>query len=329
MIVGEYTQCGKLVSELTKGSHKKVCVRCDMCEKEESDRYTEFRCVIIWREKGRIDCCKPCQARESALKSWENDKENILKKREETWMEIYGETHPHKTREIKDKCEATMLENYGVRHALQSREIKEKQEETMIERFGVAYAAQNEELNKKRKATCLENHGVEVPLRSSVIMKKFQVEEIRKKFRETMLRRYGADHPLKVKEFAQKAFRYGEDHWNWNPDRKEIAEYGEFRSEVDRWTRVSYYDYIDEINPDKLERGNKESYFHLDHKYSVKQSWIDGIRDPKIVSHWKNLWLIPFLENLSKYIKCSITLDEMLSYSNLTRKDIILDESAK
>jgi len=50
--------------------------------------------------------------------------------------------------------------------------------------------------------------------------------------------------------------------------------------------------------------------FHLDHKFSVYRGFEEGI-DPKVISHWKNLEVLPKNENLSKKCNCSITLDEL------------------
>jgi len=55
-------------------------------------------------------------------------------------------------------------------------------------------------------------------------------------------------------------------------------------------------------------RGQKN--YHLDHKYSIWQGFVDNT-DPAIVGHTKNLEMLPYQENLSKFNKCSISLTEL------------------
>ena len=55
--------------------------------------------------------------------------------------------------------------------------------------------------------------------------------------------------------------------------------------------------------------------YHLDHKYSIFQGFIDNT-PPEIVGHINNLEMIPYQENLSKFNKCSITLEQLLESIN-------------
>ena len=51
--------------------------------------------------------------------------------------------------------------------------------------------------------------------------------------------------------------------------------------------------------------------YHLDHMFSIFEGFKQNI-DPSIVGHIKNLRMIPFKENLSKFNKCSIALDDLI-----------------
>jgi hypothetical protein len=57
-------------------------------------------------------------------------------------------------------------------------------------------------------------------------------------------------------------------------------------------------------------RGRKFGY-QLDHMYSIYNGFNDNT-DPKIVGHWKNLKIITDFENIRKFNKSSLTLNELL-----------------
>lgn len=51
--------------------------------------------------------------------------------------------------------------------------------------------------------------------------------------------------------------------------------------------------------------------YHLDHKYSIWQGFTNNV-SPEIIGHIKNLEMLPYQENLSKFNKCSITLQQLI-----------------
>jgi len=59
-------------------------------------------------------------------------------------------------------------------------------------------------------------------------------------------------------------------------------------------------------------RGNSgiEGKYHLDHKYSIIEGFKNNI-NPNIIGDIKNLEFIPWLENIKKRTKCSITVEEL------------------
>lgn len=74
--------------------------------------------------------------------------------------------------------------------------------------------------------------------------------------------------------------------------------------------------YFTNQNLSLLENIEKRSInFHLDHKYSIKQGFIDNIR-PDIIGNNVNLEIIPAGINMSKGCKCSITKEELLELFN-------------
>ncbi len=55
--------------------------------------------------------------------------------------------------------------------------------------------------------------------------------------------------------------------------------------------------------------------YHLDHKYSIKESFIND-SDPEIIGNIKNLEFIKWEDNVKKQQGCSITISELLSIIN-------------
>jgi hypothetical protein len=85
----------------------------------------------------------------------------------------------------------------------------------------------------------------------------------------------------------------------------QIDQFALYKSKV--WAETKRNDLSLLENVDKRGRAS----FHLDHKYSIWQGFIDGTC-PTIVGHIKNLEMLPFQENLSKFNKCSHSLLELL-----------------
>lgn len=58
--------------------------------------------------------------------------------------------------------------------------------------------------------------------------------------------------------------------------------------------------------------------YHLDHKFSISEGFIIGIK-PEIIANINNLEFIPWQKNISKRKKCSINLEELCSKINQTQ----------
>ena len=74
---------------------------------------------------------------------------------------------------------------------------------------------------------------------------------------------------------------------------------------------VWYYTKIDLHEVENIELRGLKYGFSLDHKYSIKQAFLDGI-SPEIVGNNINLEIISISENSSKGAKCSITKEFLL-----------------
>lgn len=85
----------------------------------------------------------------------------------------------------------------------------------------------------------------------------------------------------------------------------------EYRRIANRLTEQTYKKFKHEINPNNFYRKKGNLGYHLDHKYSVFQGFVDGI-PADIISCKYNLQVIPGSENIKKSISCSITKEELL-----------------
>ena len=164
------------------------------------------------------------------------------------------------------------------------------------------------EIVRKRKQTNLEVFGVPCS---------FQNSKVRERFRENSLKNYGFEHPNQRFEFRKymSEIRVGENNPAWNPNRENWEEKTSFMYETRRLSEIEYVKFGDIINPNELDRGNGK--YHLDHKFSIIESFNVGVRDPYIPSRCGNLQILPSIENGTKHSKCSIPLSQLLSFSNI------------
>jgi len=93
------------------------------------------------------------------------------------------------------------------------------------------------------------------------------------------------------------------------------TDYNLFEHRVNRITEYNYRKHAHLINPNNYPR-SRVTGWHLDHKFSKKQGFIEGI-PPEIIGHWTNLQMLTDFCNRSKQSKCSITKDELMTrYTN-------------
>lgn len=139
----------------------------------------------------------------------------------------------------------------------------------------------------------MENFGVPWPMQSGVVLEKSK---------KTVLEKYGADNYFKTDCFDKHLKSLG-------LRRNEEMPVDEKRYiwAVSYWTDKCYNKHIDSIDPDRL-RGKD---YHIDHRFSINAGFKNGI-NPKIISDPFNLQIMPARDNIRKYKRCSITLEELL-----------------
>lgn len=217
---------------LTKGSNKKVCVKCDYCNSEYEVPYKAY---INSRKVVEKDSCKKCK----------------YNKRKDISLKLYGVENSAQRddvrKKISEKCEgfdekrkATIRRKYGTEHALQNINVQEKQRQTMLDRYGVEYSQQSKDLRAKTQQTNLEKYGREEFLASDEGKQRklygvrnkygvdnvFQAEEIKEKIKETNLNNLGVEYPMQSKEVLDKSHktnleRYGVENVFQNEDVKQ------------------------------------------------------------------------------------------------------------
>ncbi len=194
-----------------------------------------------------------------------------------------------------------------------SEKTKEKKKQTCLENYGVENPSQSEEIKEKKKQTCLENYGVSVPSKSPIVKDKMQ---------KTMLKIYGVSFPAQspiVKDKMQKTCleKYNVDNYFKliNKERKvseeEMTDFQIYHRRVSSITRQQKIESLPNFKKRDNHAFNEDAY-HLDHKYSIKQGFLDNI-PPYIIGDLSNLEIIPFKENLSKNSKCSIAKNELFA----------------
>ena len=182
-------------------------------------------------------------------------------------------------------------------------EFLRKYKDACLAKYGTEFASQSAEFRDIVKATNISKYGVDNPFKS---------ENVRKKHKETCIIRYGVDNPSKSKVVTSKIrkSRISSGDWTADEDRTDLEKY---RLEVKKISARSYHDHYYKINPDNLSRSRFK--YHLDHIFSVKEGFLQGI-DPKIIGSIVNLQLLPLRDNIVKGQKSWIKLDELLTRFN-------------
>lgn len=97
-----------------------------------------------------------------------------------------------------------------------------------------------------------------------------------------------------------------------NANRLPLEDFVTYRQIVTFLTEKIYKKFKQEINPHNLRRKVGSSSYHLDHKYSVFQGFVDGV-SPEIIASKYNLQMLLGAENMAKGAKCHISLDHLIN----------------
>ena len=199
------------------------------------------------------------------------------------------------SKEGRLKAKETLQRNYGVSSTFALEKTKESIKKTCLEHFGVESAAKSEIVKNKVKETCLKKYG-----KSSFL----QTPEYKEKAKKTNLEKYGSEYYLSSEKRYTKLVEEGI--WIDKELKNDLELYYE---EVWKITLKQNF----ELLPNFEKRGNikfKKDAYHLDHRFSISEGFKQGV-PPEIIGDIVNLEMIPAIENIRKYGKCSITLKEL------------------
>ena len=219
--------------DLPTGSHKKIDVICDFCQKEYNLEYRyylkntqenngKFKCMKCYFQDTEWNEKRISKGRKTNLKKYGFEvasKSGVVKeKMKQTCMKKYGVEYVSQTDFVKEKIRNSFQENYSVNSALQVDEFKEKFADSCMKKYGVKNPMQSTEVREKASATNLERYGFESSLLNNKVkekakqttLKHFGVEhslsseKVRKKAKETNLIKYGYENPAKSPEIQKK-----------------------------------------------------------------------------------------------------------------------------
>jgi len=313
LIISELTQDEYPVKDLGEHSCRKVLRECDICGRVD---WVFYGNLTKLRKKGngkdRCSECSKIRASETCKEKYGDEFYNNRKKNKRTVKERYDVDNVSQLDWVKRKKEQTNEDNLGVKNPSFSEEVRNKRKETCLKNHGVEFPLQSSEIYSKTLTTVNKNYGVEVDNIS-------QIEEVKKKKEETCMLHFGVSHPMKSEQFKL----IGEKHPAWIKDRNEFLDFRAFKSNVYYASEVNFNEHRSEIDSSGLRERHHTPTYEIDHKYSIRQAWDDGIRDHTIVAHWKNLQILTKVENIRKGRRCDITLKELLSFSGMTKQDIL------
>lgn len=191
----------------------------------------------------------------------------------------------------------------------------------------------NNEFLSKVEKTGIKNYGS---------IENFKKEKL-KRVIKTNNEKYGVDFYLQTTEFKKDRSKklkdtYGDENWNNKEktrktritnktqiDDVDIESFLNYKKITVNRTVTIYRNNIEYINPLKLERGKKS--YHIDHKYSVKQGFLNNI-PIEIISHPCNLFMIWYMDNLVKQDRCDITIEMLIENIKNYDNDVIIKHSS-
>lgn len=87
-----------------------------------------------------------------------------------------------------------------------------------------------------------------------------------------------------------------------------VDEFYNYKLKVMKTTKKQPIQYLS--NYEKRGNSGVDGAYHLDHKFSIVEGFMNNI-EPEIIGGIKNLEFIPWLDNIKKRTKCSITINEL------------------
>lgn len=148
--------------DINGGSHIKIHVKCDVCDKEKIILFQKYYKNI--KNGGFYACSSKC----------------AQEKVKNTSIKNFGSEYYTQTKEYKEKCTITSQSKYGTNHHIQSDIIKKKIAETNLKLYGSENVFASEIIKKKILETNLKKYGCENPSSNKEIQEKISKSKLGK-----------------------------------------------------------------------------------------------------------------------------------------------------
>lgn len=155
------------VSNLSKWCGSMIEFKCDVCGEIKNVQYSLY---ILKKTYGSgIDTCSPkCGRAKTDITNMEKygcisptQNKEVLKKRENGYMEKYGQITNLLCDDTKIKIKKTMMDKYGVENPSQSSVIKQKKEDVCMERYGVSNPLQDRKIFDRQQINAFKYENVD------------------------------------------------------------------------------------------------------------------------------------------------------------------------
>ena len=130
-----------------------------------------------------------------------------------------------------------------------------------------------------------------------------------------MIKKYGFDEGLKRHNHRIDAMISTNIEKGIFLRREDKEDFDIYKEKVERYTRMSLYLYATEKFGSDWEEKRGRTKYHIDHRYSKKEGFLNNI-EPHIIGNIENLELLYFTINCSKKCSCSITINELYDSIN-------------
>jgi len=152
--------------DLNPGSHIKIKVKCDICDKEKELSFQKY--IKNIKNDNFYACSSKCaqeKVKKTSIKNFGKEyymqTEEYQKRVKETDAKIYG-CHHTQNKSVKDKIKKTNLKLYGVENVFSSELIKNKIKKTNITKYGVENPSYSKEIKEKLSIINKENSNKKI-----------------------------------------------------------------------------------------------------------------------------------------------------------------------
>lgn len=183
---------GYSIKDLSIGSNKKVCLKCDYCNNNYETTYKNRNNSYKKLPKDACNNCKYLKNKEKNGNPF--SKPEIQEKIKKTNLERYGTEWQVQSDNFKEKTKETCLTKYGTENYCDSDVGKNHIKSAMMNKYGVENPSQIKEFKEKANNTMLEKFGSKTFWES---------EECKKRIED----KYGVDNVFKLKEIQDKAIQ--------------------------------------------------------------------------------------------------------------------------